>query len=430
MDPLFAAGTALIISLALIPLMIRLAPRLGLLDEPNARKVHSTPVARVGGWGIAGGAIVAVLLWQPISTISMAFLYGGLFLLAAGAVDDARELRGRTKLILQFLAVIPVVLYAGLIIETVPLGGTIHLPAWLSAPLSVIALIVCVNGTNTSDGLDGLAAGATVLSLFGILYVAVTTNAAQVLLIAAAALGGLIGFLRYNTHPAILFMGDLGSQFLGFAVGFLALALIQSSPDTISPWALPLLVGLPTADIAVVAFRRWRAGVSLFRPDKTHIHHRLMALGFSHSQAVTTIYTLQGSFVFFGVALRDSESWKILLVYGLHLAVIYGFLYLAEATDTSANRLGGTGNGRESTKAEPRPVLLWAPRVLLEALIPMLLVAGVMVAEEVPPDFGILGAILLALLVARMFIKPLRSKAATRVPVFLAATAVLYLYCN
>src|SRR6056297_3506135 len=125
MDPLFAAGTALIISLALIPLMIRLAPRLGRLDEPNARKVHSTPVARVGGWGIAGGAIVAVLLWQPISTISMAFLYGGLFLLAAGAVDDARELRGRTKLILQFLAVIPVVLYAGLIIETVPLGGTI-----------------------------------------------------------------------------------------------------------------------------------------------------------------------------------------------------------------------------------------------------------------------------------------------------------------
>ena len=429
MDPLFAAGTALVVSLALIPLMIRLAPQLGLLDEPNARKVHISPVPRVGGWGIAGGALIAVLLWQPLDALARAFLFGGLVLLAAGATDDARDLRGRTKLILQFLAVVPVVLYAGLAVDVVPLAYDIHLPFWLAALLSIIGLIVCINGTNTADGLDGLAAGAALLSLFGILYIAVTTNAVDILLMTAAALGGLVGFLRYNTYPAMLFMGDLGSQFLGFVVGFLALALLHSAPEAISPWALLLLIGLPTADIAVVAFRRAIAGISLFRADKTHIHHRFMDLGFSHSQAVTTIYTLQGSFVFFGVALRNSESWKILLVYGLHLAVIYGFLYLAE-TAQADNTSMKVGAGNDRAASAPRPALLWAPRVLLETVVPLVLITGAVVAAKVPTDFGILGAALLAMLVARLFVKPLRRITATRVPVFLTATAVLYLYSN
>ena len=430
MDPLFAAGTALVISLALIPLMLRLAPQFGLLDKPNERKVHVIPVPRVGGWGIAGGALIAILLWQPAGTLSHAFIFGGLVLVVAGAVDDARDLLGRTKLALQFLAVAPIVFYAGLTVDVLPMAYDIHLPTWVAALLSILGLMVCINGTNTSDGLDGLAAGATLLSLFGILYVAVTTDTNDILLMAAAALGGLIGFLRYNTHPAVLFMGDLGSQFLGFVVGFLALALLQSAPDQFSPWAIPLLIGLPTADIAVVALRRLQARVSLFRPDKTHIHHRLMDLGFSHSQAVTTIYTLQGSFVFFGVALRASDPWKIVLVYSLHLAVIYGFLYLAETRQNDNLKIKDGSAQRDGGDHAARPALLWAPRVFLETLVPLVLVTGALVAVKVPTDFGVLGVALLAILLARLFIKPMQSTAGTRIPLFITATAVLYVYCN
>ena len=428
MDLIFAAGTALVVSLVLIPVMVRLAPQLGLLDEPNARKVHTTPVPRVGGWGIAGGALVAVMLWQPMEPLTWAFVFGGMMMLVAGASDDVRELRGRTKLVLQVMAVVPVVIYAGLVIEYAPLIGAI--PFWISAILSILGLIVCINGTNTSDGLDGLAAGATMLSLCGILYVALAGGATNIVLMAAAALGGLFGFLRHNTYPAILFMGDLGSQFLGFVVGMLALALVQALPGAISPWALPLLIGLPTVDIVVVALRRLKAGVPLLRPDKTHIHHRFMDLGFTHTQAVIAIYTLQGSFVFFGVALRTSGPGAILLVYALHLAVIYGFLSLAEATRGEPRPHKITAKEPHGATEPKRPALLWVPRVLLETVIPLALVSTALVAERIPFDFGVLGAILLCVMTLRLFSGRLQGQMATRIPVFLVATAVLYVYCN
>lgn len=429
MDPLFAAGTALAVSLAIIPLMIRLAPRLRLLDEPNARKVHVQAIPRIGGWGISVGALAAVLLWLPMGPIAAGFAIGGLIVLVAGYADDARELPGKIKLFLQVLAVLPVVIYADLVVDVVPAIGDIHLPYFLATTVTVIGLITCINATNTSDGLDGLAAGATLLSLFGILYLASTVGAAQVELMTAAALGGLIGFLRYNTHPAIIFMGDLGSQFLGFAVGFLALALLNAMPGDVSPWALLLLIGLPTADIVVVAVRRLIAGKSLFSADQSHIHHRFLDLGFSHPQSVAAFYTLQGSFVFFGVALQNSAAWKILLVYALHFTVIYGFLYLAEAS--LGDRVVLTASGRITKRnAEPKQALLWMPRVVLETVLPLILVTSAVVSTNVTSDFGILGAVLLLLLVIRLFMHKLQSIDITRIPVFLVATAVLYVYTN
>jgi UDP-GlcNAc:undecaprenyl-phosphate/decaprenyl-phosphate GlcNAc-1-phosphate transferase len=429
MDPLLAAGTALAISLAVIPLMVRLAPRFGLLDQPNARKVHVHPIPRVGGWGIAIGAMAAIMLWLPVQPVSVAFVFGGLVFLVAGAADDMHDLRGRTKLILQAIAVVPVVVFGDLLIEVIPLWREWTLPYPVALAVSAVGLIACINATNTSDGLDGLAAGATLLSLFGILYLAFMAEAVGIMLMTAAALGGLVGFLRYNTHPAVIFMGDLGSQFLGFAVGFLALALLQIDPGVISPWALLLLIGLPTADIAVVAIRRLNAGVSLFRADQTHIHHRFLDLGFSHTQAVIIVYTLQGSFVFFGVALQDSEPWKIIMVYVLHLAIIYGFLYLAETSGSERAPAREESRGRRNGEP-PRQALLWAPRIVLETLVPLVLVAGAIVASRVPLDFGILGALLLAVLLARQFSQRMQSVFATRIPVFLTTSAVLYLYTH
>lgn len=430
MIPLLAAGTALVVSLVVIPLMTRLAPRLGLLDEPNARKIHVQPMPRVGGWGIAVGTLAAITLWMPAGQASTALMVGGLILLIAGAVDDIRDLPGKVKLGLQTLAVVPVVVYSGLAVEVLPLIGDLHLPYALATLLTVLGLLAFINATNTSDGLDGLAAGATLLSLFGILYVAVNVDAVDIVLLTAATLGGLIGFLRYNTHPAIIFMGDIGSQFLGFAVGFLALALHQAAPEAVSPWALLLLVGLPAADIAMVALRRISSGVSLFRPDKSHIHHRFLSLGFSHAQSVIIFYTLQAIFVFLGAALRTSSPWQILLVYALLLAVIYGFLSLAEIS--RADRLAWKPDpARITGRLEPpRHALLWVPRVLLETLLPLVIVTAAIVAMEVPLDFGILGILLLVALVARQLNETLRGLFATRISVFLTATAVLYLYAN
>lgn len=428
MDSIFAAGTALAVSLFLIPLLVRLAPQLGLLDEPNSRKVHKSPVPRVGGWGIAGGALVAVLLWQPMEPLALGFLFGGLVLLVAGASDDIHDLRGRTKLMLQVLAVVPVVIYSGLVLESVPLLGA--LPFWFSALLSILGLIVCINGINTSDGLDGLAAGVAMLSLLGILYIAFTGGVRDIVLMTAAAIGGLLGFLRYNTHPAILFMGDLGSQFLGFVVGMFALALALYLPDSVSPWSLLLLIGLPTADIVVVALRRLKAGVPLMTPDNRHIHHRFLALGFSHYQSVIAIYTLQGSFVLFGVTMRTFGPGEILLVYALHLAAIYGFLSVAEARRSESRSHDRDAKAGNKPSSPPRQALLWVPRVLLETVLPLALVTTALIAARIPVDFGILGAILFVGMLLRLAVKGLQGPMATRIPVYLVATSVLYVYCS
>ena len=428
MQLLLATVTALIVSLIVIPLMIRLAPALDLLDQPNARKVHLRPMPRVGGWGITLGAMIAILIWQPLVPGAIAFVVGALVILLGGAWDDQGDLPPLAKLLVQMTAAIPVVVYAGLVMNSIPLYGEFVLPGLLALPLTVLGLMVCINAANTSDGLDGLAAGVSLLSLLGILYLAYMAGADEVLVITAAAIGGLAGFLRYNTFPARTFMGDAGSQFLGFAVGYLGLALIHSSGGALSPWLLLLIVGLPAADLAIVSAGRLARRQHPFRADRTHLHHRLLAIGFSHNQAVITIYLLQASFVFFGVALQPSQGWKILLVYILHLVVVYGFLLLAEQTAGTPRPQEKSPNQGEAPSHRRRPFLVWAPRVGLELLMPLTLVTLACLATDVPREFGILAVGLLCLLALRLFRTGAPPSLLTRIPVFLTIASVAYLY--
>lgn len=426
MQLLLAVLTALLVSLAVTPVMVRLAPRLHLLDKPGPRKVHIKPIPRVGGWGIAIGAMVAVLFWYPPVPVSVAFLVGAGILLVGGALDDHGNLPPVTKLLVQLTASIPVLVYAGLVMNTVPLFGDFMLPTAVALPLTVLGLVACTNATNTSDGLDGLAAGVTVLSLVGILTLAYQVDAAEVLVITAATIGGLVGFLRYNTYPATVFMGDAGSQFLGFAVGFLGLALVHSSPGTLSPWLLLLLVGLPVVDLLIVTVRRIRHGHHPFHPDKTHLHHRLMALGFSHARAVGATYSLHASFVFFGVALQSSEQWVILLVFGLHMVLIYGFLSLAE-------RRVSTHAEVDAQPAQPRPfslVLVWAPRIALELMIPLVLLTLAALATDTSAAFGWLAGFLVLILAACLLRSGDPPALLTRVPTFMMVVTVVYLYTD
>ena len=433
MDSLFATITALVVSLAVLPVMMRLAPRLKLLDHPNGRKVHLYPIPRVGGWGITLGAVTAVLLWLPVGPTTVAFMLGAVILLLGGTADDRRELPASTKLLFQAAAAVPVVVYAGLVVHTLPLPlfGELHFPPVLAMALTGLGLLACINSTNTSDGLDGLAAGVTLLSLAGILYLAFMSENTELLIMTAATIGSLCGFLRYNTHPAIVFMGDSGSQYLGFAVGLLALALVLSDTVSFSPWTLLLLLGLPPADLAVVAVRRLMRGEHCFKADKTHFHHRVLNLGFTHSQSVILIYALQASFVFFAVVLRISEDWKIVLVYVLHLVLIYGFLSLAEHSQRSN---GGSPIPLASRSGEPttriKPALVWAPRVALETLIPAILIICASLATTAPTEFGIVGAIALVPLLAWVVTRRPLPSIIIRAQAFMVAAAVVYLYTD
>ena len=197
-------------------------------------------------------------------------------------------------------------------------------------PFTVFALVGAINAVNHSDGLDGLAAGECMLSLIALATLGFLAGSTLVMGLALAAVGGLLGFLRYNSHPARVFMGDSGSQVLGFTVAFLTIYLTQVA-DTALSAALPLLLlGVPIADILAVLYQRIAGGMNWFKASRNHVHHRLLDLGFRHYETVIIIYSIQASLVVSAVLLRYQSDSTIAAVYLLVAAALFAVLTLAE----------------------------------------------------------------------------------------------------
>ncbi len=400
METALALLTAGLASLAIVPVMMRLAPRLGLIDEPAARKVHTYPIPRVGGWGIAAGVVTALLVWGQIDQLALAYLWGIVVLFLFGAWDDRRELGHYVKFGGQVLALLPLILIAGLYLTRFPFIDPSHVPVWAAILFTVFAMIGMTNAINHSDGLDGLAGGESILSLVAFAFLAHHAGGSTAVLISVAMIGGVFGFLRYNTHPAVVFMGDSGSQVIGFSLATLAVMLVERVDLTISPFAVILLLGLPVADILFVLYRRAKEGRNWFRATKNHVHHRLIERRFTHPEAVVIIYGIQIVFVGTGLLFRHSSDW---LLAGLYLAgctVVFGGLRLAERFDWFAPRRGEErGAWRWLGRGVRRRFLLVEfPRRILELGLPTYLVVLGILVPEVPSAAGYLSAVLGAVL--------------------------------
>ena len=318
--------TALFTSMVLVAGFIRIAKTLGFVDLPDARKVHTMAIPRVGGIGMVLGAVVAFLLWGQVTSETAYFLAGIAVIAVFGIWDDRSDLNYKLKFLGQFLAVLLVVFPGGLQIHKLSLLGDMLLPAWVSIPLTILFLLGVTNAINLADGLDGLASGQSLLSLACVMVLAFPVNDVNLQLMALAMVGGTIGFLRFNTHPAQVFMGDTGSQFLGFGLGVMTLWLTQVSNTALAP-ELPLLIlGLPVIDTLTVMGQRMLNGNSPFKPDKNHFHHKLLALGFDHFEAVVTIYIIQMIFVVSAYALRFELMPVIFGVYfGLAAVIVLAY---------------------------------------------------------------------------------------------------------
>jgi UDP-GlcNAc:undecaprenyl-phosphate GlcNAc-1-phosphate transferase len=225
----FSFMTSLLICMALIPPLRLLAGRFHIMDQPGDRKVHQLPVPTVGGIAFAIGAFVSILWWGPKNSTMLAVLLGGLIILGFGVWDDRANLGYRIKLLGQVVAALAVTTIGGIRFENIPFLLDVELPMWIGIPVTVFFLVAVSNAVNLADGLDGLAGGLSFLTLCGIGYLAYLSNDSTVLLLTVPFLGGVLGFLRYNTYPARIFMGDSGSQLLGFIMGVLAILLTNSS---------------------------------------------------------------------------------------------------------------------------------------------------------------------------------------------------------
>lgn len=275
-----------------------LALRLGAVDRPGGRRVNRSPVPRMGGLAISLGFLAAAPVFCAPEGPVAGLISGALLIVAMGAADDLLDLRPGLKLLGQ-LAAAALAVRGGVVLGavTVPAGGSLTLPPALAAALTVLWLVACTNAVNLIDGLDGLAVGVSAIGSLSMLIVALAVSAPAVAELLAALCGACLGFLPYNRSPARIFMGDAGSQFLGYALGALSVMGLLKFHTLISFFVPLLALSVPLADTAFAVCRRLLRGQSPFRADRGHIHHRLLDLGLSQRQAVAVLYgisSLQG----------------------------------------------------------------------------------------------------------------------------------------
>lgn len=427
MNNLLVFFAALAVSVGIIPLMIRVAPRLGMVDQPDARKVHAKPTPRVGGVGIVLGALIPLLLWMPLDNSMRAYVFGALVLFGFGAWDDSHELGHYVKFIGQFIAVIAVVYYGNVYVQQLPLIGMESLPDYVAKPFTVFAMVGMINAINHSDGLDGLAGGMSVLSLSCIAYIAFLADGAQVVTIAVAVLGGVIGFLRYNTHPANVFMGDSGSQFLGFTLGFLAVLLTQDINSALSPALPALFLGLPIVDILAVFAQRIYHGMNWFRATRNHIHHRLLEGGFHHYEAVIIIYSIQMFFVTSAILLRYESDALILSLYLGICSLVFLFLIIAERSGWRAHRRHSKSRLAAFIQiAKQHWVFTTGTVHVVNLVIPFMFLGTSFLTSQIPRDFGVSSAILAIILIS-MLIFGANESIVLRAISYVTAAFVVYL---
>jgi UDP-GlcNAc:undecaprenyl-phosphate GlcNAc-1-phosphate transferase len=348
-------------------------------------------------------AVALILLWAPHTQTVLWYLAGVGVIAVFGLWDDRSNLDYRLKFLGQLLAVLCVVFGGDIYIRFLPFNGLEPVGYWVSVPLTVFALLGITNAINLADGLDGLAGGTSFISIAVVALLAFMAEDSNLLVLCTAVLGGIVGFLRYNTHPAQVFMGDAGSQFLGFSAGVLVLILTQQTNPAISPIVPLLILGLPILDTLLVMGQRLYEGRSPFKPDKNHIHHKLLALGFDQYEAVGIIYAIQAVMVTSAVFMRYESDW---LNAGCFVGLCVGILVLFRL----ANRLGWRahrhrGEGSDSALArlagavKRSGALVRVPIFYIAVAVPGYLLYSVHRMGAVPVDAVITLSAMLAFIV-------------------------------
>lgn len=299
---------ALLATLLATPLAKCIAQHLGAIDKPDERRINKVPIPRMGGIGIALGLVAAVavqvagtkLLGWPTVFVPHMQLQGVdyklltvavVIVFLTGAIDDVRNLKPRQKLLGQILAAC-VAAASGLVIGNVanPFTAELIPIGWLAYPITVVYLVAFTNIINLIDGLDGLAAGITAISCAAMFYLSYEAHQIDAAVLACILAGCCLGFLRYNFNPASIFMGDCGSNMLGFLLGVIALLGVNRIAAATTLIVPLVIAGVPIIDTFAAIVRRRRGHTAISQADTGHIQHRLIKQGFDQRQAALMIY--------------------------------------------------------------------------------------------------------------------------------------------
>lgn len=319
---------AALLAFALTPIVRVLAIKIRAIDVPtDGRRMHHKPIPRIGGLAIFLAFLVATISFYKPSNDLITILVGGGTLVVLGILDDIYRLNAFLKLAVQII----VALFAvsqGVSIDFINFGGTyIPFGIW-SVPITVVWIVGLTNAVNFIDGLDGLACGVSAISSASLFLVMLLSGGSVAhCTITAILVGACVGFLPFNINPAKIFMGDTGALFLGYTLSILSVVGIFKT-DMILAFFIPLSIfGLPLADTAFAVIRRLLHGKSPFAPDRGHLHHRLIDMGFGQKQSVRLLYAICAILGISSVMLTN-DAWAggvLVLVVAL---IIFFLIYM------------------------------------------------------------------------------------------------------
>lgn len=333
---------AFITAYVITPYTIRLAKKVGAVDIPNDRRVNKKPMPRLGGLAVIAGFLVSgiyliVTMYiekninftaDGLSKKLLGFLLGIIVLGITCFIDDVKNIKPLAKLAGQTLAAILVV-SSGVLIDnfTIPFKeNSVMLNEVFSYILTIGWIIGITNAINLIDGLDGLSSGITLIACISLLIIFSLNESPLIAIILITALAGaIVGFLPYNFNPAKTFIGDVGSNFMGFAIAVISILGVAKTYTAVVIIAPIMVLALPIFDTLWAIIRRiikTKSIKGVFKADKGHLHHRLMARGYTQKQAVLILYGLTATFGMTAIILLDSGIWKAISFALLVIAIV------------------------------------------------------------------------------------------------------------
>ena len=321
---------SLIVVAVVIPLVKKIAIHIGAMDIPNNRKVHTTPIPRLGGLGMFIGFLTSYMIFGRTSLQMNAILIGSFVVIITGLIDDIKPISAKAKLFGQLLAALVIVFYGNILLTNITVFG-LDINFWYFAyPITIIFIMACMNIINLIDGLDGLSGGICAIFYTSVIIICFFLKRFMGLefMLALIMLGCALGFLIHNFHPAKIFAGDSGSLFMGYIIA--VISLLGFKTTVITSVFIPLMIlAVPILDTLFAIIRRLLKHEHIYDADKEHLHHQLLKMNFSHRNTVLIIYGINILFATASIlyTLHDKQDVFIgRIIYGVLMVLVVWFV--------------------------------------------------------------------------------------------------------
>lgn len=309
-----------------IPVVKKIAFHIGALDIPNARKVHSNPMPRLGGLAMYFGFLFSYMIFGEPSQIMTSILIGSTVIVFTGIIDDIKPINPSAKFLGQIAAACIVTFYGQVLLKDISAFGIYIDFGIMAYPITIFFIVACINCLNLIDGLDGLSAGISAIYYITIGVIAtILGHLGPDVTLTFIMLGATLGFLIHNFHPASIFAGDSGSMFMGFMISIIALLGFKNV--TLTSFIIPILIlAIPILDTLFAIIRRLLKGESISKPDKFHLHHQLLNKNLSHRDTVLVIYVIDALFAFASIVYVIGDRFLGYVIYSVLVIIVLAFV--------------------------------------------------------------------------------------------------------